>query len=376
MHERIPQVVDRARRSRAGVLAQGAHRLWVLHPSWSTAVKGAVAAAIAWFVGHLVPAPFSDYPYYAPLGAVVAATGTLARSARTSLQATAAILLGALIARAVDAVLDPGAAAIALATGIALVVSGWRRLGEMGGWTATSALFVLILGSADPEVFVGAYAGLVVVGATIGVAVNLLFPSLPLTPSEVMLDRLRDTLVDQLEALADGLDRQEPPDEDGWTQRRRAIGPTLAEAETAVERSREAVRANRRVRRYRDWAQAQTRRAEALRTVADVVDDTTRLMADWERSDLPDLALGRRLRPLAAEALHTLADALRAHRLRLEAQDPAEREEAKEALDHLAAAITALRDGVRHAREEDDRDYFVAGALVLELRRARVALAA
>lgn len=374
----MTEVIDRARRSRAGTLAQGLHRQWVLHPAWSTALKGAVAAALSWLVGLLAPQPWSEYAYYAPLGAVVVATGTLARSARTAVQATAAILIGAAVAQAVHLVLDPGAPAVALAVGVALLISGWRALGEMGAWTATSALFVLILGSADPTAFVGSYAGLVLVGAVIGVAVNFAFPPLPLTPSEVTLDRLRDVLVDQLDALADGLDRERPPSSDEWTDRRRSIGPVLAEAEEAVARSREAVRANRRARRYRDWATAQVRRAEELHTAADVVDDSTRLVAAWETREREDLALGRRLRPSAAAALRAFAAALRTHDVRV-VGGGAEDDEAlaahETAVDELGEAIAELHRGVRRMRAEDGQDYFVAGALVLTLSRGRDALA-
>src|SRR5690606_8575909 len=101
-----------ARRAR-GVLSAAQQR-WVRHPRWSLAVRGAIAAALAWFVGVLAPEPFSDYPYYAPLGAVVATPSTLARSVRESVQAVLAILVGAAIARVVDLALYPSAASVAL----------------------------------------------------------------------------------------------------------------------------------------------------------------------------------------------------------------------------------------------------------------------
>jgi len=363
--QRIADVLDQARRSRAGILAQGAYRLWVLHPSWAMALKGAVAAALAWFIGLLAPEPLSDYPYYAPLGAVVATTGTLARSARTSAQATAAILIGAAVARVVDLVLDPGAPAIAITVGLALLFTGWRPLGEMGSWAVTAALFVLILGTSDPAAFVGAYAGLVVVGAAVGVAVNLLFPPLPLTPSEMTLDRLRDVLVEQLELLSGGLELDVPPSQDEWAERRRAIEPARAEAREAVARSKEAVRANRKARRYRDWATSQVRRAGALGIAASVVDETTRLVAEWETRDRDDVALGQALRPPSARALRAFAAVLET--LGRDGVDAA-------ALADLERAVEDLRRGVRETRANSDQDYFVAGALVLVLRRGAAAV--
>ncbi len=347
-------------------LASAARR-WVRHPRWSLAVKGAVAAALAWFVGELAPEPFSDYPYYAPLGAVVATTSTLARSVRESTQAILAILVGAAIARGVDLVLSPSALSVALVVGLALLCAGWRRFGEMGTWAVTSALFVLIIGNAAKVEFVGAYAGLVVVGAAIGVGINLLLPPLPLTPTEEALDELRDTLVDQVEALADGLDGERPPSAEEWEERRREVEPTLARARDAVARTREAARANLRLRRHRYWAVSQVRRSHELEVSADVVGSLVRLLVEWEREGRDDLALGARLRPLAARALGAYAAALRSV-----GTEPAD----EEALRALAARAEDLRRAVREARHEVDEDYFVAGSLVLAVRRGGVALAA
>jgi len=343
-----------------------AQRQWVRHPRWSLAVKGAVAAAVAWFVGVLAPEPFSDYPYYAPLGAVVATTSTLARSVRESTQAILAILVGAAIARGVDLVLSPSALSVALVVGLALLCSGWRRFGEMGTWAVTSALFVLIIGNAAKVEFVGAYAGLVVVGAAIGVVINLLVPPLPLTPTEEALDGLRDTLVDQVEALADGLDGERPPSAEEWEERRREVAPTLARARDAVSRTREAARANIRLRRHREWAVSQVRRAQELEGSADVVESLVRLLVEWEREGRDDLALGARLRPLAARALDAYTAALRSV-----GTEPAGEEE----LRTLAARAEDLRRAVREARREVDEDYFVAGAVVLSLRRGAAVLA-
>ena len=62
------------------------------------AVKAALAAALAWHVAGLLPlAPAEQYPYYAPLGAVIATSTTLSGSVRGSVQSVAAIALGAAV---------------------------------------------------------------------------------------------------------------------------------------------------------------------------------------------------------------------------------------------------------------------------------------
>ena len=345
-----------------GRASAGLHRAWVRHPRWSLAFRGAVAAALAWLVGVVAPAPFSDYPYYAPLGAVIATTSTLASSVRESARTVGALLLGAGIALAVDSVLAPGVPSVALVVGLALLCAGWRGFGGQGAWVANSAVFVLVLGQGQDVEYVGAFAGLVVVGAAIGTGVNLLLPPLLLTPSGLALGALRDALVEQLDDLAGWLDDDGPLDTDEWERRRRALFPTIEGARAAVARSGEASRGNPRARRHGERARSQARQAEVLGTAAEVIDEVVRLLVGWEGSGRDDVALGPRLRPELATALRSFADALRTP------EDDAEHVD-----DHGAAfarSLDRLRDVVRDAREQTGGDHLVAGAFVVVLRRA------
>jgi uncharacterized membrane protein YgaE (UPF0421/DUF939 family) len=351
----------------------------VRHPRWSLAIKGALAATLAWFVGTLAPAPFSEYPYYAPLGAVLATTSTLVRSVRESVQTVAAVLIGAAIARAVDLVPLPGPLEVGVVVGIALLCVGWRIFGDMGSWAVNSAIFVLILGAGEGLGYIGSYAGLIVVGAAIGIGVNLLLPPLPLTPSELALARLRDELAEQIETLATGLEDRGTLDPDAWEDRRHGLIPTIESARTAVGQMREASRANRKVRRtgYRDWVASQTRRAGALGTAAEVVDAIVRLLVEWERDGREDVALGRQLRPTFATTLRAFAAALRA----AETQDVANgsdggaaAQQAADAVRRFDESLRELRNHVREARRTSEEDYFVAGSLIIDLARGADAL--
>ncbi|GAB3769015.1 aromatic acid exporter family protein [Microlunatus parietis] len=346
----------------AGVpgLLGAARHAWLRHPGWSLAAKGAVAATLAWFAGTLAPAPLSQYPYYAPLGAVVAATGTVVRSIRHSVQSVAAVLAGAFIARAVDLLPVPDVVKLALVVGLALLCVGARVFGDQGPWVAMAAVFVLIIGDGNPHEYVAAYAGLILVGASIGIGINLLFPPLPLTPSERALDRLRDGLVEQLEALADWLENEGPLEPEEWERRRRRLIPVIESARAAVARSREASRANRRLQRNRDRVAAQVRRSAALQTAAEAVDEIVRLLVDWESSGRDDLALGRRLRPAFAATLRHLAAALHS------ADAPS--------VARLDRSLHELRDVVRDTQRSSEQDHFVAGALIVTLKRAADAL--
>jgi uncharacterized membrane protein YgaE (UPF0421/DUF939 family) len=340
---------------------------WVRHPRWSLAAKGAAAASFAWLLGLVAPAPFSEHPYYAPLGAVVAMSSTAVRSVRESAQALGAVLAGAVIARCVDAVLTSSVLSVAIVVAVALLCAGWRVFGEMGSWVVTAGLFVLILGGVEQLEYIGVFSGLIVVGAAIGVAINLLLPPLPLTPSELMLDRVRDVLIDQVEVVTERLEQEGPLLAEEWQGRRRELSPTIASAREAGSRTGEAVRVNRRARRYDKWTASQVRRAEALGEAGDVVDDLVRLLVEWERADRDDVAPGPGLRRALVPAMRAYADALRSDRGGGPSSGTATR--CHESVDELAEAVRAdLRSS--------GRVNFVGGAIVVTLRRGASGLAA
>lgn len=343
------------------------------HPRWSLALKGALAAALAWFVGLVAPAPFAEYPYYAPLGAVIATTSTVVRSVRESLQAVAAVLVGAAIARLVALLPLPGPLEVALVVGVAILCVTWPIFGEMGSWTVMSAIFVLILGAGDGPGYIVSYAGLILVGASIGIGINFLLPPLPLTPSELALGRLRAGLADQVDSLADWLRDDGPLDADEWERRRRQLLPTIEGAHAAMTQLHEATRVNLRMRRNKAWVASQTRRAAALGAAGDTVEEIVRLLVAWEHEGLDDLALGQHLRPQFAGTLRHFSAALRSAQIR-DTEDAAEAEKAARAVARFEDSVEELRDAVRAAHRSGEHDYFVAGALILSLARSAAAL--
>jgi uncharacterized membrane protein YgaE (UPF0421/DUF939 family) len=339
-------------------------RTWARHPRVGLAVKAALAAALAWHVAGVLPLdPAQQYPYYAPLGAVIATSTTLSGSVRSSLQSVAAIALGAALALGVSAVLGDNLGTLAVVVAGGVLLAGWRRLGSSGSWTATSALFVLVLGSQDPG-FVAAYTGLTALGAAIGLGVTAAFPPLPLAPAAEQLRALRDTLAGQLEDLADGLQQEHPPTEDEWRLRTHRIDPVLAQMREAVQQAAEARRGNRRARHYRDAAETQYRQARALERLSLLVEQLTQVIAETERAEFERVALGPALRPAAARTLAALAAALRSVE---DAADP-------ETLRRARACLHEFTEAVRRARATSTDDLFVAGDVVQTVRRSLDAL--
>ena len=330
-------------------------------PQLALATKAAVSAMLAWLLVLPLGGFADDYPYYAPLGAVVAVTSTLASSLRSAVQAVAAIAAGATIA-SVTQVLDvPHAAGLAVVVGIGTLIGSWPRLGEMASWVPISALFVLIVGGDDPAYYVAGYLGLTALGAAVGVLVNGAFPPLPLTTNSLTLRRLRSVLADQLEDLADGLRQPELPGVEEWQGRRWVLAPHVAEMHRLAQQVSEARRANWRERRWRAVADRQRRHALTLGRLAGLVEDLVELVADREYADAQEVALGSGLRPATAGALDATAAVLRAR---------PEDEEWHGAYGTLTARIDELRSATRAAWQEHHEDRFTAAAIIVDLERA------
>ncbi len=328
------------------------------------AVKAALAATLAWLAAQVVPGPAAEYPYYAPLGAVIATSTTLSGSVRDSIQSVAAIALGAAVSLTVATVFGYHLATLTLVVGLGVLLAGRHRLGGSGSWTATSALFVLILGSEDPG-FVTAYTGLTALGAGIGLAVTAAFAPLPLAPAQEQLRALRDTLAGQLDDLADGLQQPHSPTEDEWRRRTHHVEPVLTQMRAAVQQAAEARRGNRRAHRYRESAEAQYRQARALERLSLTVEQLTQVIAETERAEFEQVALGPALRPAAVRTLAALATALRS--VEGAVADP-------EALRRAEACLAEFVDGVRRARATTADDLFVAGDVVHTVRSSLAAL--
>ncbi|GAB2678215.1 aromatic acid exporter family protein [Thalassiella azotivora] len=297
------------RSGRQGVVAS-LPALLSRHPRWALALRVAVAAAIAWQVALLLPDPAGDYPYYAPLGAVVASSVSLAGSARESVQAVASIALGGLIAVASDALLDvPGPFIIAVVVGLGVMAAGWERLGPMASWVPTAALFTLVIGGGE-TFYVGVYAGLVLLGALVGLAITVVVPQLPLAPAQEAVDVVRTRLTDQLTELAEALAGDRPPDREEWQRRELRISPHLNRMRAAVAEAEQATRANVRARRYRSAFRALRAEATELDRVSGLVLDLVEVLAETERAGKDEVALGPALRPATCRALNAAAEVL------------------------------------------------------------------
>lgn len=181
------------------------------------AVKTAVAATVAWYLAPWVPFADSDYSYYAPLGVLVSMHPTLVDSLRTSAQAVLGLALGigcGLVGLLLEGAGMPELAVLAIVIAGGIALGGIRSLGAGGDWISIAALFVLLLGAADPDGFSSSYLLTMAFGVVIGLATNLIvLPPLYLNRAAGRLSELRDVTAAALESVAQRVERGEAGDE-------------------------------------------------------------------------------------------------------------------------------------------------------------------
>ena len=336
------------------------------HPRVPLSLKCAVAGALAWLLVLPLGGVADTYPYYAPLGAVVAMGTTVVNSLRASLQGVAALLLGAAIAVVVGVLPLPVVVAVASVVGVGTALAGWRYLGSMASWVPISALFILTIGRSDPGDYAVAYVGLTGLGAGVGLLVNAAVPPLPLTATGSSQSDLLEALASQLDDLADGLLQHRLLSPAEWEERRWAVEPRNAQMRRLVDEAVEARRANWRASKWRETADRQYALARALEQLAFMVESITGLIVEQEHAERRIVVLGPTLRPPTASALQAMAEVLRS--VEDATAEP-------DALHRADRALGELADAVRDLRGRTEDDLFAAGTIVTAVRRGIRALA-
>ncbi|NPC98351.1 hypothetical protein [Nocardioides sp. zg-DK7169] len=341
-------------------------RRWLAErPRAVLAVKTALAAALAWLAVREVGGSLAEYPWYAPLGAVVAVNETVASSARDATRAVVAVLIGAGLAFGVRLLDLPSPVALAVVVGVGTVLGGWTFLRDLGSWVPVSGLFVLLVGGGDPIHYPAAYLGLTAFGALVGIAVNLVFPPLPVLRTSSTEARLRGLLADQLEALADGLLSEEVLGREEWRRRHHDLLPRIHELEGVLAELNDARRANWRAARWREVTDRQHEQARALHQLSLLVEDVSSLIVHRAHLLRIEPEAGSSLLAPAGTTLQAMADLLRS------LDGPTAEEEqlvvADEAVQQLATAIRENNAGSR-------QDGFVAASIATSVRRALASL--
>lgn len=329
------------------------------------AFKATIAVGIAWTIAPHIPGVASQYPYYAPLGALVSMYPTVFGSLRTGLQTLAGLVAGIILALATLLLFgQPNVVTISLIVGVGVLLAGMPNLGAGRDYLPMAALFVLALGGDDPDGYSLGYTVQMLVGVLVGLTVNAaVFPPLHLNGAVNGLVTLRTSLSRQLRDMGTALEETWPPEHEEWSQRESELDSLTAEVREAVELADSSRRGNLRSRKYRRDISADYRALRAMERATRHVKDMTEVLTD---------AIWRNPEKVAVPAalIAPLADAVSACAEAVEAWD-ADGEE------HAAAERSVL-ELVRlvNTSASVDNPVDAAAAMAMDLRRIMRIIAA
>lgn len=281
-------------------------RALVLGPRSLLAAKAALAAAAAWLLADHVPGVADDYPYYAPLGALISMYPTLMGSARAGLQTLAGLAIGILLAGGVLLLGEPTVLSIAAVVAVGVLIAGVRRLGAGQEYVPMAAMFVLIVGGPNAENYSIGYLVQMSVGVAVGLLVNVLvFPPLNFTAAALELSRFRNTLARQLDEIGKSLTESWPPDHEDWADRQHALAEGAAEVRSALNHAEESGKGNPRARFHRRDLGNDYKDLRALESITFYVRDISEMLtaAVWGRpfqAELPAVLCAPLSRVMAA----------------------------------------------------------------------------
>ncbi|GAB3616400.1 hypothetical protein GCM10027416_09570 [Okibacterium endophyticum] len=277
------------------------------------AAKCALAAAIAWWLGSLLPGQVDQYSYYAPFGAILSMTPTLMGSVRSTLQTVTGLALGILIAWAVVFSPVPGPLIVPLAVGIGVILGGIGMLGTGRDYVAVSALFVLIIGGSDAEEYSLGYLAQMAIGMVVGVGVNFaVVPPLYIRDAAAEVSRLRTTAARALDEMAAALAGDWPPDRADWQRQEDDLRQATARARSLLDEAAESRRINPRSRRQQHDLNEDYDDLVALRSISAHIDDLSDVLSSAIWGDPVDVEMPSSLRVPLSDAIQGVADTLHA----------------------------------------------------------------
>lgn len=332
----------------AGSRPTWVHKLWravtgsisaaLLWPRLQLAAKAAIAAGVAFAIAPFMPGSAADYPYYAPLGALVAMYENVSGSMRQGFQTLVGLAIGVGLAFMLFSLGDPSPLTVAIVMGLGVILAGLPRIGSGSDWIPTAALLVLLVGGHNPDKFSFGYLFQMGVGVSVGIVVNLLvFPPLHFKAAALSLAELRLALAQQLWDMGKALRENWPPEHEDWSRRSEALAGRARSVRAAVQKADASRQANPRRRLHPRDVEADYRDLRDLERVTFHVQDVTQVLSDviWAE-DTPFVIPDGYAEPLS-EAMTLVGDVLRA----AEEEEPQRQTELVEQADAAVQAFTA-----------------------------------
>lgn len=275
------------------------------------AAKTALAAGIAWAVAQYMPGVTDEYPYYAPLGALLSMYPTLMESAKSGLQTILGLMMGIALGLLVIITVGPNWWTIPIVVGVGVLLSGTGWFGVGREYVPIAALFVLIIGGQDSDAYSLGYLTQMAVGVAVGLAVNLLIAPGTLTAAAAArVDIFRGQLARHLHEIGTALSDSWPPERDGWVRDSASLADTSREVRQALDDADTSRKGNPRAMRGRHNTVDVHHRLETLESIAVRIRDVSETLADsiWERPG--GLGLDQALAEHLSEACHRVADCI------------------------------------------------------------------
>jgi uncharacterized membrane protein YgaE (UPF0421/DUF939 family) len=283
----------------------------LLWPRLQLALKAALAAGLAFYIAPYMPGSAADYPYYAPLGALVAMYENVSGSMRQGIQTLVGLALGIGLAFMLFSLGEPSPVTVAIVMGLGVILAGLPRIGSGSDWIPTAALLVLLVGGHDPDRFSFGYLVQMGAGVSVGIIVNLLvFPPLHFKAAALSIAEHRLALSGQLADMATALKEAWPPEHEEWSRRSDALAASASSVRLAVEKADASRRANPRRRLHPRDLDEDYRNLRNLERITFHVQDVTQVLSDviWAE-DTPFVVPDEYAAPLS-EALAAVGDVL------------------------------------------------------------------
>ncbi len=309
------------------------------------AAKTALAVGLAWAVAPHMPGVTDEYPYYAPLGALVSIYPTVIGSVRTAVQTILGLAVGIGLATVLILTAGPTWWTLPIVAAAAVLLSGTGWFAAGREYVPMAALLVLMIGGSDPEAYSLGYLVQMGVGVAIGLVVNVVIAPAPFgDEARARIGAFREDLAGHLEDLAGAIE-EGPGDDADWKRRADALADTARDVGRTVAEAEESRRANPRARGRR--ARVDRDEWEALSTMVFHVRDISGTLTDALTQQPWSFPLDERLGPALSAACRAVARAIRAagH----DADEVAEaREDARREVDEL------IREAGRLGAEDGD----------------------
>jgi hypothetical protein len=275
------------------------------------AAKTALAVGIAWAVAPYVPGVANEYPYYAPLGALVSMYPTLMGSARTGLQTLLGLAAGIVLATAVIMTTGPSWWSIPVIVGIGVILSGSGWFGAGREYVPMAALFVLIIGGQDADTYSLGYLVQMGVGVVTGLLINVLIaPQLSSGAAGARISAFQREVADRLRDVGDAVEADSPPAHADWIRASEDLAGTARAVRADLREADESRKGNPRALVNKRDVRIDHARLEAMDQIVFHVRDISAALADTIWQERGALGLDHEVTGPIHDACHAVAGVL------------------------------------------------------------------